>query len=243
MFVNNQEDVILQIQNHAERSFPNECCGVVLKGRGGFEYIELENKSESPQTSFAVDSVFIATRYEEIEYIVHSHVNGSPEPSRADIAMSNRIKKPLIIVSIPTMTFAGYRPSCVIDDDIVGREFFYAVNDCMTIVEDYYRSEFGVVTDVCPVRLKYNWWKDVSDASNGYIINEFKQRGFYEVSTPENGDVILIRFPNSAPAHLGIYMNDGSILHSAVNLSSKKETYGAFLRKYTLCYLRTDERN
>jgi len=241
MFSNNQEEIIHAVERHALESFPNECCGVVLRLDNGFEYKEMLNLSETPQTSFKIDPVYVAINYARIECVVHSHPNHSPKPSESDIRMSNSLKKPLLIISTPSMSVTGYTPDAIKKSEI-GCDFFYALNDCITAVETFYKSEFDIEVKG-GVRPKYNWWNGTSNDEQNWLVNGFEARGFYKVDLPMHGDIIIIKFPNIAPSHIGIYIDDGCILHNTIGSASRKEVYGTLLRKFTLCFMRSYERD
>jgi len=57
MFVNNQEAIIKEIERHSSDSFPNECCGLVLKTKTSFTYLRAKNISKDPQHSFSIKRV------------------------------------------------------------------------------------------------------------------------------------------------------------------------------------------
>lgn len=241
MFLNNQDRIISEIQDHAYNEFPNECCGILIKEHGGFRYIPCENLSESPQTSFKIDPVRVASVYDQIECIVHSHPNTTARPSNADIRMSDEMKKPLLIISIPSNTFLGYNPISVISD-LFNREFVYALNDCVTLVRDFYRTKMNIQFED-PVRRPYGWWNEESEGDDKYLINQFKRVGFKEVDYPQYGDLVVIRFGKKSPSHVAVYIDDNKIAHNKIGSRSCIENYDLIYRKNTICYLSINERN
>lgn len=91
------DDVHKAMIAHAEREFPDECCGVLLGRRGGEKRfaeraVRLENKSGSDKTAhFAVDPLVIpeielsaSARNLEIVGFYHSHPNRAAVLSETD---------------------------------------------------------------------------------------------------------------------------------------------------------------
>ena len=81
-----------RIVSHAQRDFPNECCGVVAVRDGAAEAVhELENVQASP-FRFEVDGLEVMRVLDEIEdsgaelgVLYHSHTRSEPYPSETDV--------------------------------------------------------------------------------------------------------------------------------------------------------------
>jgi proteasome lid subunit RPN8/RPN11 len=84
--------LIERIVAHAQRDFPNECCGVVAVRDGVAEAVhELENVQASP-FRFEVDGLEVMRVIDEIEgagaelgVLYHSHTRSDPYPSETDV--------------------------------------------------------------------------------------------------------------------------------------------------------------
>jgi proteasome lid subunit RPN8/RPN11 len=84
--------LLQRIVAHAQRDFPNECCGVVAAREGVAEVVhELENVQASP-FRFEVDGLEVMRVLDEIEgsgaelgILYHSHTRSEPYPSETDV--------------------------------------------------------------------------------------------------------------------------------------------------------------
>lgn len=229
------------IENHADRELPNECVGLVLRFEDRFAYLPLKNISNDPQREFKVDPISIAKHYDQIAYIVHSHVNLTARPSEGDIRACDRIQKPFFIISVPSNSFYTQYPKNYRFVDFIERDFFYGGNDCFTLIRDFYQREFGIEL-YDPIRPSYGWWLSEDRGLCEVTIQEAMRNGFRKVSEPKHGDVVILR-AGANPSHWAVYLNDGEILQNTLNHGGRRETYNAVLRRSTVCFLRHHERN
>jgi len=97
------------ITYHAKDVYPEECCGVVIEDG---TYIRINNVAEDPLLSFEFDKVQYTKVLldENIKYIVHSHPDGSSEPSEHDIKACNFLGIPYMIVSFPDVDITIVEP-------------------------------------------------------------------------------------------------------------------------------------
>lgn len=241
MFVNNQEAIIHQIEAHADREAPNECCGLVLIGSDGFEYLALKNEASDPQSAFVINPIIVAQNYNRIAYVVHSHVNRPATPSAKDIVSCNRLKKPFFIISVPENKLFTLFPKTH-REDLLEREFFYGANDCFTVVRDFYKSEFAIELHD-PIRLNYGWWLEKNDFTENVTVQSALQHGFKIVDSPKHGDAMILKLNAEVPSHWGVYLGSGEILQNALNTRSRCETYSGIWRRNTICFLRHYERD
>jgi len=234
------DDIIIdQITQHAERVFPNECCGLVLDNGGLLQYVEAENQSPTPEQSFLIDPVFYAQAANRVVIVVHSHPNRSPEPSEADKASSERANVPFLIMGYPSCDIQCYYPDGY-TADYEGRQFVYGIFDCFGLVKDFYQNELNInLPD--RERPPYGWWHD--KAVNSCIIADYKKWGFERVDSPQHGDVVVVQLQGVIPNHVAVYLEGGLIVHQTLNNISKQEQYGNYWRKNTICYLRHHEKN
>lgn len=233
-------DAILeQITAHAERAFPLEACGLILRDAGGVRVMECENISHEPEQSFLVDPVIQAQNIGRILAVYHSHPNRSAALSQADIASAERCNLPFLVVSVPEFEICSYVPRGVPLSDYQGREFVYGVMDCLSLVTDYYRHELGIDLGD-PPRLTFGWWEETENYHA--FINGFLERGFQRVESPQLHDVVIMLLAGVCPHHAAIYRGDNVILHHATpSAPSREEMFGQYWRSRTICYLRHKE--
>lgn len=231
---------IEQITHHAARDFPSEACGFILDIGGDIQVFPCKNFSHEPERSFLIDPMLFAQYANRIAAVYHSHPNQSPKPSQADIASAERCGVPFLIMSYPGGEVHTYTPTGILPAAYEGRPFVYGVLDCLSLVTDYYRHEYGVDIDDGE-RKTWGWWHE--DQHFKAFINGFKAQGFFEVDRPQLGDVVIMQIQGVCPNHAAIYCGDSVILHhpSAANLS-RFEMYGHYWRKNTVCFLRHVDR-
>ena len=90
--------MIDEIMEHAEESFPKECCGLVLKDN---TVLPMANMAEDPTSNFKIDPGQLVPYLPKLQAVYHSHPNGPASPSEADVAACNALGKPFLIVSYP----------------------------------------------------------------------------------------------------------------------------------------------
>ena len=79
----------------------------------------------------------------------------------------------------------------------------------------------------------------------------YEAAGFYPVSVPRKGDMIVMQINADAPNHAGIYLDDGllatepdlhpapgTFLHHRYNKKSSRDVYGGMWADYTVLFLR-----
>lgn len=235
--------MIKDIQAHAEREYPRECCGLVVDSK----YYPATNVSDNPLESFKIPAEFYANCEEigRIEAVVHSHPDAWARPSQADKCMSEALELPYIIQSVREGVCDGepmtYTPSGWVLP-LVGREFIHGVHDCLSIVLDYYKRERGV--DLGTYSREDGWW---NEPGKDYYRELLPLAGFYKVDTPRDGDVVLMQIRSKVPNHAAVFLEAGiigtepdlypapnSILHHLYGRDSKRDNYGGYWLENTV---------
>lgn len=201
-----------QLQKHALEEYPKECIGYVKNGK----YHRLVNQSKTPEISVAVSDEDILLLDSIVpEVICHSHPDGPDCPSGDDMVYQRQTDVPHAIVS--TNGQGCYAPfvygDMVAREPLLGRGFRYAVQDCYSLIRDYYIATRKIVLKDFP--RDWEWWDRSSCKGNGMYVDHFRDAGFEEVSlsTVEEGDVLLIKAGAHVPNHGGIYLGDSLMLH------------------------------
>jgi proteasome lid subunit RPN8/RPN11 len=203
------------IKLHAEEERPYEACGFVIstKDRGIEKVIRGENKSERPHENFllSANSFIKASELGEIIAIYHSHVDQDERPSTHDVVACNRLEKTWIIYSLITDTFKFIYPEGK-DVPLLGREFVFAVQDCFTLIKDYYK-ELGVIIpnyEYDPFYVRNFWDKGL----NPYV-ELLEENGFSRVhfKDAKEKDLLLFCIGSRVPNHSGIYVGNNKMLH------------------------------
>ena len=88
--------VVTAIREDAIERYPHEACGLIVDS----VYRPYRNLHPEPETAFRISpqAWVAASKRGEIQAVVHSHVNGSAEPSAADIQGQIDSNVPWVIV-------------------------------------------------------------------------------------------------------------------------------------------------
>lgn len=239
------------IIDHAAREYPKESCGLVVNK----EYIPCRNIAEDPTSFFIINPIdFVKAESKgDIEAYVHSHPNGSAEPSEPDLVNMTRNGKAWII--------CGYIPDELIEVKkhlptdfvlpLLGRQYYHGLQDCYTLIKDYYLRELDIVLNNYDRSDK--WWEE--EKTKSLYLDNFKNEGFIEVmdNTINKHDVILFKLGKTYHVnHAGIFLGDGILksepttkvignslfIHHPYNKLSVRDIYGDIWSKRTAIVLR-----
>jgi proteasome lid subunit RPN8/RPN11 len=232
-------------RQHAELSYPIECCGLIAIVKGRERYFPCGNKSGNKDNFILSPEDYSNVEEQgEITAVCHSHPDVPATPSQADKVSCEvsklvwyivRVDKEEEIISskeITTTEPTGYVAP------LVGRVFSHGVLDCYAIVRDWYKQVRNI--DLLDFKRADNWW---SDGSSDLYTKGFPEAGFVNTGQHLNlevGDVILmqVRSPNGVPNHAGIYIGDGLMLHHMYGRLSSRDVYGGMWQEYTRAILR-----
>ena len=216
---------------HAIADYPREACGVIV----GKEYIPCANVA-ADDAQFEIDPIDLvgASKEGEIRAYVHSHPDGSCQPSMPDKVQMNLHGKPWIITNGVDAVLHkpdGYQAP------LLGREYHHGLMDCYTLVKDYYQRELGITLG--DYKRDDVWWES-ADNEPLYLDN-FKAEGFIEVDTIQKHDLILCRLGRTEHVnHALVFIGDGTlksertedvisdclVLHHPYGRESLREIYG-----------------
>lgn len=225
---------------HAVESYPKESCGLVVVVKGRRRYWPCENLAETPDEHFVISPLDYAAAEDQgaIVAVIHSHPVTNPSPSPADRVACEKSGIPWHIVNPLTKEWGFCQPEGF-QLPYVGREFSFGVVDCWTLVQDYYRQEYGVLLNDYERRDDF-WLK----GENLYVDNLPKE-GFspIPVMDVEPGDLILMQLGSPLPNHAAIYLGDQIILHHLQGRLSSRDVYGrGYYAKNTVSGYRHENR-
>lgn len=236
-----------QIITAASEVYPDEMCGVVIKG----EFQQLENVANNKQNHFEISPEQLAKfeDYGEIQAYVHSHPDGTVMASPYDRAQIELHNKPWLICSYPEIDIQVYKP-CGYQAPLINRDYHHGWQDCFSIVRDFYERELGIV--IPDFERSDKWWESAEHPS--LYIENFTSSGFIEVADAQYGDVLICKIePTIHPNHALIWLGDrwqlqseqaeqaigtSLILHHPYNRSSRREIYGSVWQERTIKIIR-----
>ncbi len=240
------------ISAHAKDCYPAECCGLIVKIDGKKVYRRCKNIAKD-NDQFYIDpqDVITAENMGELIAIVHSHPDGTPNPSEFDKAQMSLHELPWVIIAVDDKgaTSFGVHTSSNYTAPLLGREYFHGVQDCYTLVKDYYERELGIT--LSDYERADGWWER-GDSPSLYLDN-FKKEGFIVVDDLQKHDAILCRVGDTLHVnHALIYIDDGKltsertpqtavknlVLHHPYGRLSTRELYGQLWQDRAVMVLR-----
>lgn len=227
--------VVAAIRAHARRAWPEECCGIVVRG----EYCPLPNRHPRPKEHFRLEPADYIPLLcgDPIQAIVHSHVNGKDYPSVSDQEEQPKTGAAWGILlanehhaSVP-FWFGDQAPIPPLRD----RVFRHGVTDCYGLLRDWYRVRRKVVL---PNFVRQDEWWDKGD---NLFSDNFRAAGCVPIDRADlkNGDIVLGRVLSKKTNHCGIYLTGHMILHHLPKRPSRIDMLGPYERhKMITHYLR-----
>jgi proteasome lid subunit RPN8/RPN11 len=226
------------IKAHAAETFPNECCGLIVKGK----YIRCNNEASRPDENFEIDTRLVYKYGDDLDCVIHSHTHHradykiGPHASVMDMQQQLAMNVPWGIANVingSTTDIFFWGDSLPIQP-LIGRKFYYGAQDCYTLVRDYYRLYKDITLPQIP--REPEWW---IDGNKNYYTDLYKKHGFKRIDASEvaEGDIIVGQFEAPVANHAGIWLEGGLALHHAYWKLSGKEPIGIY-HKNIVYYLR-----
>jgi cell wall-associated NlpC family hydrolase len=224
-----ERSVIEEMRRHARKTWPEECCGIVVEGR----YYQLVNRHPDPREHFRIEPADYLPLLNgaPIQAVVHSHVNDHNFPSAAD--QRGQISMQVawgIMVSRDGWTsepffFGDQAPTPNLKD----RVFRHGCTDCYGLVRDWFKIKRGIVLPSF-VRDE-NWW----DHGDNLLVKNFTAFGFVEISWHDlaPGDCVLGCIMSKDPNHCGVYLGNNQIFHHLPNRPSRIDMLGPWRCRIT----------
>lgn len=224
-----------EIYDHAIAQFPREACGLVVDNE---RYSPCRNIARTANEHFVLHPADYAAAEDsgKITCVVHSHPNMPAEPSQGDMVACERGGLPWLIVAVwkqpedavpHVVGDYAFEPTGY-EAPLLGRQFFFGVLDCYTLVQDWYKREQMI--DLPHFERRDEFWKN--NASQIDLYAQYGDAGFAEVPAGEPlrvGDVILMQIRAPFANHAGVYVGNGKMLH---HLSRKLSTLEVYPRSY-----------
>ena len=196
--------------------------------KGKIEWYPCTNVAKENEEFILDSKEFIAySNRMDIVGVVHSHPDGTPDPSEMDIKYCNTLNVPYYIFSYPGMEMRVIHPNRE-EKALYGREYEFGVNDCFEAIRDYLETQNIKI----PERKAFedNWW----DRDLNYFTDEMiKEYGYKKVEgNMQPIDVIIFTIRETVPNHCGVYLGDDIFYHHAENRLSCRENLYPFWKKF-----------
>ena len=230
--------VLTDAKNHFISQWPNEGVGYVKNG----EFFPLANLAVDKQHAFECSP---AVMLEEPELLLHSHTIGYAQATHDARSPSKRDLEGQIATDVEWGICVTDGQTC--DDPIrwgnpnsrpplIGRDFIYNVQDCLSLAQDWYYADRGI--RLPNFARNTHWHQDGED----HIGQNFEAFGFAEIDVRDiqTGDALLYQVRSPVPNHIGIYVGEGKVLSHWYGRISQEENYGLWAR-YIVKALRYQE--
>ena len=134
------ETIRQHILRHIHDESPNEVCGLVIVFSGRQLYIRCSNIASDPLVNFEIDPIEWKNAEDkgQILAVVHSHP-GDVSPSDRDRQCAEEVGLPWLIINSNNELYELVPDSYC--KPFVGREFCWGVNDCWSLVWDWFKRE------------------------------------------------------------------------------------------------------
>ena len=238
------QKVLKAFEAHTLKEYPNEACGLQVSG----EYVPCKNIHETPLTSFRIDpkDIIAAEATGTIEAVLHSHPYNPLDkgvfanyadpkwPSVADQIQFNAGKEPWVIVSTDG---TGISEPVIMDDNdpapLLEREFIWAVQDCYSLMRDYYKERCNITLPNYP--REWNWWGKGEDQ----FMERFAEEGFKRITYEQAdiNDICIFKNDSNVANHCGIISGHNELMQQGVGSLSRVSRLDLY-KRYVIVYLR-----
>lgn len=220
-----------EISSHSESCYPEECCGVITLDGRAQKVLRAENEHPDDRTKyFKIPAPFYVKCRNEADSIIaiyHSHPNGPRNFSIDDIAISEVLETPIVMMEWPKGDYIYYEPKHKGKMSYLARPFVLGILDCYTLIRDYYLRELDI--HLPRDSKSYPWWEK---GESLYLDNVVKY--FNEVDGLENiqvHDCVLMHMVSKVPEHGAIYVGDSKILHHPIGNLSRHSVFSRFYQE------------
>lgn len=241
-----------KIKEHAKLLYPEECCGILALNKDKLLPLRCSNISKDPVNEFIIDPIdyLNCSKQGKIIGIYHSHCIQDNSFSELDKQISHKLNLKNIVYIVKRDTFEEYSPDKYYNK-YIDKNFIINESDCLSIVEDYYKEEFGI--DIYHYERRSGWDKNyeefIKDKLNQFNLSEnfdnfFEKENFIKIQGIENAkkhDIIAFKYLDNYPSHFGIYLGQDYILHQPRNKKSIIEKLTEAEKRRIYCFARNKQ--
>lgn len=209
---------------------PFESCGVVVND----EYHPCKNIAQDPKNYFKISSKKMLNLMNKgkIQMVFHSHPNGPSYPSKSDMISQINSGHNFAIIPVEVKEKSAGMPIMWGPDvprpPLLGRQLIPGIQDCYTIVRDYYKERLDI--DLPDFPRDHQWW----EKGENLYEDHFKDADFVEIKINDVTDlklhdVILMHVGSPVPNHALIFLGNDSVMHHFGERLSEIEESGVLI--------------
>ena len=228
------QDFLHEIEPHFFKEYPREACGVLAVQKGKAKWFPCTNIAEG-NDDFIIDS----TEYLKIKAtsdiigIVHSHPDGTSDPSPFDISYCNALGIPYYIFSYPGLDLTVLEPEDNFTE-LYGREYEFGVQDCFEAMRDYLKTQNINISK--RAAFEDFWFEKDLDYFTPSVIKEW---GLEEVDVQDTqkNDMLTFKVNSVVANHCGVYLGNDVMYHHGRNrLSCRENMYPLWIKYLDRAY-------
>jgi hypothetical protein len=220
---------MMDFKDYFIRKWPEEAVGYLKDGA----FHPLENISEGDKRrTFKVDESFLLS---EPDALLHSHTTGSERqdgdprsPSAADLEcqIATDIEWGICVTDGENCEEPLWWGNPANRPPLEGREFIFNIQDCLSLCQDWFYADRGLVL---PNQPRNPFWNQEGEDHIGSL---YKNWGFRKVALDKlkHGDVLFYQVRSPVINHLGIYLGDNQVLSHWYGRTSCVEDFGVWAR-------------
>lgn len=217
------------IDQYTLEKYPEEMCGILVED----SFIPITNEAINFLDEFLLSPREVALYVGKIQAVIHSHTYDAKRPPIVDICTPS-VMDMLNQKSSEVPWFIVGSDGTVVTRELgiprkphrnyIGRPFIWFINDCYTLVQDYYMFELNIILPEHPMDKDYHNIGNYDRIIKDYI----KDFGFSETDSIDdmrNGDLLLLSRGVSNCNHIGVYHNGGVLHQGAVSVDVPFSTF------------------
>lgn len=231
-----------QLDAAAAAAYPEEACGLVVRTGRRLTFTSCRNVAPEARDRFQIhpDDWAAAEEAGQVAAVWHTHPDASAHPSVHDRVGCARSGVLWLIQAWPDGAMVQIGPDPV---PLVGREFAFGVQDCYTLIQDYFQRELGIT--LIDFEREDGFWERKPLEGGGWApgrelyLEGFEAAGFVAVDgEPRLHDVMLMQVASEAVNHGGIYIGNGLMLHHLYGQLSTRVPYAGSWQRHTRLIVR-----
>lgn len=196
--------------------YPNEMAGLLTAG--GF--IHCQNIADDPAKGFRISATDYAKHHADTIAVVHTHCPPPRKailfdvrtPSYQDLQGQKQSGLPWLIFGCDGVDISDpIQLPRLPNPEYLNRPFIWFINDCYSLVQDYYRFELNIILPDHKATMPFDDIRRLNDVFGEHIA-DYGFTAHDTLDNLQNGDLLLLDNGGFKRNHLGIYHN-GRVIH------------------------------